>query len=76
MDEQKKARMIMRQKDVLSALHTFPSMPKYVLHVKKKVGNVNKHGIAKKPFDWLAYTICLIAWMGFGFYIWWCFFKN
>jgi len=50
MDEQKKASMIMRQKDVLSALHTFPSMPKYVLPVKKKVGNVNKHGNSQKTF--------------------------
>ena len=41
---------------------------------KKKVGKVEKHGMAKKPVDWISYIVCLIAWLGFFLYMWWAFF--
>ncbi len=41
---------------------------------KRKVGKVEKHGMAKIPVDWISYIVCLIAWLGFFLYIWWAFF--
>jgi len=35
-----------------------------------KVGKIDKHGIAKKPFNWLSYLICLLAWAAFFIYVW------
>ena len=40
----------------------------------KEVGKINKHGMAQKPIDWRSYVLCLLAWAGFGVYIWWAFF--
>ena len=37
---------------------------------KKKVGEVNKIGIATKPTDWKGYVICLLIWIGLGIFIW------
>lgn len=42
----------------------------------RKVGAVTAYGHARKPFDWKAYGICLLAWAGLGFYVWWAFLKN
>ena len=39
-----------------------------------KVGDVGKHGKAKKPVDWKAYVVCIFAWVSFFVYIWWAFF--
>jgi len=36
---------------------------------KKKVGKVNKHGIANKPANYKAYIICLIVWVALYLYI-------
>lgn len=38
------------------------------------VGKINEHGMATKPFDWKGYIVCLLAWVGFGVYLWWAFF--
>ncbi len=42
----------------------------------QKVGKVDKHGIAKKPFDWRGYLTCLVAWITFGIYFWWIFLRK
>jgi predicted amidophosphoribosyltransferase len=42
----------------------------------QKVGRVNKYGLARKPFNWRGYTLCLLSVSAFGFYIWWAFFKT
>ena len=39
-------------------------------YCKKKVGPVNKHGIANKPTDYKAYTACMLSWAGLFFYFW------
>ncbi len=76
MDEQKKNKHDYTTKRCPECFTYLTVDAKVCSSCKKKVGPVNKHGIAKKPFDWLTYTICLIAWLGFGFYIWWYFFKS
>jgi hypothetical protein len=40
----------------------------------RRVGPVDAQGRAKKPVDVRAYAMCLLAWIGFGLYIWWAFF--
>ena len=39
-----------------------------------KVGEPDRNGIAKKPVNWSAYFICLLAWVGLGLYLWKVFF--
>ena len=39
-------------------------------YCKKKVGPVNKQGIAEKPADWKAYTACLLSWGALFAYFW------
>ncbi len=39
-------------------------------YCKKKVGPVDKHGIAQKPVDWKAYTACILSWTGLMLYFW------
>ncbi|MEE8398908.1 MAG: hypothetical protein V3S89_07870 [Desulfobacterales bacterium] len=41
---------------------------------KRKVGDVDKNGMAKKPANYWAYVACLLAWVGFYLYIQWAFF--
>ncbi|MFZ2042002.1 MAG: heme exporter protein CcmD [Desulfobacterales bacterium] len=43
---------------------------------RRKVGEVTAYGHAKKPFDWMAYGICLLAWAILGIYVWWAFLKQ
>lgn len=43
---------------------------------RRKVGAVTAYGHAKKPFDWMAYGICLLAWAILGIYVWWAFLKQ
>lgn len=43
---------------------------------KKKVGQVNRRGMAKKPVDIKAYLMAAAAVAGFGYYIWWAFLKS
>lgn len=40
-----------------------------------RVGKVDRFGMARKPTDWKSYLICFLAWLGFGLYIWWAFFR-
>jgi len=35
----------------------------------KKVGEIDKNGIAVKPTNWIAYAIAALAWGGFIFYL-------
>ena len=37
---------------------------------KRKVGKVDKIGIAAKPTDWKGYIICLLIWIGLAIFIW------
>lgn len=39
-------------------------------YCKKKVGPMNKQGIAEKPTDWKAYTACFISWGALIVYFW------
>ncbi|MFO7962748.1 MAG: hypothetical protein R6U50_02400 [Desulfobacterales bacterium] len=41
---------------------------------RSKVGEVGKHGKAKKPVDWKSYIICVLAWTIFILYVRWAFF--
>ena len=41
----------------------------------QKVGNANKFGIAKKPFNWKGYLITFAAWAILFYFIWWAFLK-
>jgi hypothetical protein len=43
---------------------------------KRKVGQADDFGMARKPVDWKAYAICLVAWVAFVYYIWRVFFKT
>ena len=40
---------------------------------RKGVGEVEKHGMAKKAVDWKAYMIALAAISALAAYIWWAF---
>jgi tRNA(Ile2) C34 agmatinyltransferase TiaS len=40
---------------------------------KTRLGEVQKHGMAKRKVDWTAYAIFLVALVGFAIYIWWAF---
>ncbi len=39
-------------------------------YCKKKVGPVNRQGIAEKPTDWKAYTACFLSWGAMFAYFW------
>ena len=39
-----------------------------------RLGEVEKHGMAKKTIDFKSYLIALAAVLGFALYIWWAFF--
>lgn len=43
---------------------------------KKRVGPPDENGMAKKPFNWAGYGLSIVAWVVFGGYIWWAFFKD
>lgn len=43
---------------------------------KRKVGEANKHGIAKKPFDWKGYGMSVLATIAFIGFMWWAFFRK
>ena len=38
------------------------------------VGDVDKHGKARKKINWYSYLACFVAWGSFIFYIKWAFF--
>ena len=39
-----------------------------------RVGKVDKYGSARRPTDWKAYLICILAWVSLGLYVRWAFF--
>jgi len=41
-----------------------------------KIGEVDKLGFARRPFNWSAYLIAIISILGFCWFIWWGCFKN
>lgn len=41
---------------------------------KSRVGPVDHHGKAKKPFNWYGYSVCILAWVIFIGYVKWAFF--
>ena len=43
---------------------------------KRKVGEVDAHGTAKKPVNWLGYLTAILACGGFIVYIYWLFFLK
>jgi hypothetical protein len=42
----------------------------------KKLGPVDKTGMAQKPIDWMAYVVFLVSLCGFALFIWWAFFSG
>lgn len=42
----------------------------------QKVGEADKFGLAKKPFNWVGYGTALILWIVFGFFFWWAFLRD
>ena len=40
---------------------------------RKGVGEVEKHGMAKKAFDWKSYMVAFAAIAALSAYIWWAF---
>ena len=53
-----------------------PIDAKVCVACKKKVGEIDKYGMAKKPVDWLSYVECLLIWCAFCLYMWWAFFRD
>ncbi len=43
---------------------------------KKRIGEVESHGMAKKTVDWWAYTVAILSCIVLAVYIWWAFFKD
>lgn len=43
---------------------------------KRKVGEPDKYGIAKKPFDWQGYGMSILATIAFIGFMWWAFFRK
>ncbi len=41
-----------------------------------RVGKRGKTGMATKPVNWKAYTVCVLAWGAFALYVWWAFFRE
>lgn len=35
-----------------------------------RLGAVGRDGIARKPIDWRAYTVCILTWLGLFSYFW------
>ena len=41
----------------------------------QKLGEPNKHGLAKKPINWYGYLTTIILWIALIYFVWWGFFK-
>ena len=41
---------------------------------KAPLGKVQVHGLADRPINWKAYTICILAWLVLIVYLKWAFF--
>ena len=42
----------------------------------RKVGEVNEHGVARKPVEWINYMLSFIAFAALCYFIWWAFLKG
>jgi hypothetical protein len=43
---------------------------------RTRVGKINKHGMAARKTDWKGYLTAIVAWLCFGLYVWWAFFRE
>ncbi len=43
---------------------------------KTKVGEIDKHGMAKRKTNWEANITAIVAWIIFFLYIWWAFIRE
>jgi len=41
-----------------------------------KVCEINKHGVARKPFDWKSYAISVLSIIGLCVFVWWAFLRD
>ena len=41
-----------------------------------KLGDVDKLGFARRPFDWMAYVIAILSIAGLCVFVWWAFFRE
>jgi len=41
----------------------------------QKLGEPDKYGLGKKPFNWSGYLTTIILWVALIYFIWWGFFK-
>jgi len=42
---------------------------------KRRVGPIDKFGMAAKPIAWWKYGLCFLSWLVFFLYMWWAFFR-
>jgi hypothetical protein len=55
---------------------TYLALDATTCHVcKKKVGRVDRNGIARKPIDWKSYISCAVALAALAVFIWKAFFN-
>ena len=59
-----------------NCLTSMPVAARRCPECKKKVGEVDKLGFAKKPVQWVAYITTLIWFQAFCFFVWWAFLKS
>lgn len=43
---------------------------------KRKVREVDEHGVAKKPFNWFGYLVAILSCCAFAIYMYWLFFLK
>ena len=41
-----------------------------------KLGDVDKLGFAKRPFNWMGYLTAILSILGLCVFIWWAFFRE
>lgn len=41
----------------------------------QKVLDVDKFGFAKKPIDWIRYTLVVVSWTALAYFVWWAFVR-
>ncbi len=54
-------------------LNYVPLRTKICPGCKTKLGDVQKHGMAKRKTDWMAYGGFFVAFVALAIYIWWAF---
>jgi len=75
-DYEHKTRKIFITKKCPECLTHLPLETEICTSCKKKVGEVDKNGIAKRPTDWMAYIICFGSLLVLCLYLWWLFTKD